>query len=473
MSGLDVNYKASPTGKLFHLAREYKVRCIRGPVGSGKSVACVIELILLALQQFPGKDGVRRSRAAIVRNTFPELRSTTIKTFQDWLSPDACKITFGSPITGRWRASLPDGTFVDAEFLFVSLDKPKDLRKLLSLEVSWAWANEARELPKEVIDGIDQRCGRYPPKKYGAPLVWTGIIMDTNPPDDMHWWAKWETNPPEGYKFFVQPPALLKIPPKRKGDPITYKVNPNAENLENHPKGERYYTEMVSGKDPAWIRVYLLNEFGLLMHGKAVYGDHFSETEHKSKHALCPIKNREIILGWDFGLTPSCVVMQVTPAGQVRLLDEITSESMGLRKFASEVVKPLLRRKYPTNKLISVGDPAGVARGQTDEKTCFEVLDEFGIESVPARSNDLTGRLEAVRFFLGRKADNGQPGFLIDPECKLVLKGMAGGYHFEVVQASGGFGRLKETPTKNIYSHIHDALQYAMMEIQDFQIGTR
>ena len=59
-------------------------RGIRGPVGSGKSVACCVEVFRRSLEQKKNKDGIRKSRWAIIRNTNPQLRTTTIKTWLDW-----------------------------------------------------------------------------------------------------------------------------------------------------------------------------------------------------------------------------------------------------------------------------------------------------------------------------------------------------------------------------------------------------
>ena len=65
------------------------VRGIMGPIGSGKSVACCAEIMMRSCEQAPGRDGVRRTRWAIIRNTYPELKSTTIKTWLDWF-PGGC-----------------------------------------------------------------------------------------------------------------------------------------------------------------------------------------------------------------------------------------------------------------------------------------------------------------------------------------------------------------------------------------------
>src|SRR5687768_16241780 len=109
------------------------VRALVGPVGSGKSSGCTIELIRRASQQTPGPDGVRRTRWAIIRNTYPQLRDTTRKTFEQWIPAD----------TGQWHEQeftfevdrkLADGTRMHCEVLFRALYRPEDVKKLLSLE---------------------------------------------------------------------------------------------------------------------------------------------------------------------------------------------------------------------------------------------------------------------------------------------------------------------------------------------------
>ena len=56
---------------------------------------------------------------------------------------------------------LPDGTTAHVEFLFRALDKPDDIKKLLSLEVTGGWLNEAREIPKAIMDMLIGRLGLY------------------------------------------------------------------------------------------------------------------------------------------------------------------------------------------------------------------------------------------------------------------------------------------------------------------------
>ena len=137
--------------------------------------------------QKPHTDGVRRSRWAAIRNTYSELKSTTIRTWVDWVPEELAPVRYDTPILSRMVVELPDKTTVDLEVLFISCDRPEDVKKLKSLELTGAWINEASELPKAILDMATGRVGRYPPKTQGGSS-WSGVIMDTNSPDDDHWY---------------------------------------------------------------------------------------------------------------------------------------------------------------------------------------------------------------------------------------------------------------------------------------------
>ena len=131
------------------------VRGLMGPVGSGKSYGCAAEIMLKAVQQKPSpRDGIRYSRFVIVRNTYPELRTTTIKTWQELFPEDVWgPMRWQPPITHHLKLPTRDNApGIDCEVIFMALSTPQDVRKLLSLELTGAWVNEARELPKAVID---------------------------------------------------------------------------------------------------------------------------------------------------------------------------------------------------------------------------------------------------------------------------------------------------------------------------------
>jgi hypothetical protein len=466
---MSITYRASPTSRRFH-ASKAKVRGLMGPVGGGKTVACIMELYTRALEQEPF-EGVRRSRFALIRQTYPMLLSTTLKTFESWIPPYVCPVTRAVPISGMLKVNLPDGTRVEAEFLFLALDDT-DVNKLKSLEVTGAFLNEASEISKDVLDVLTTRIGRYPQVIRGGP-TWHGLVMDTNPPDDGHWWYRLaEVEQPKGYEFFRQPPAVLLVPGKTDSEAPHYEPNdgsrgvPGAENIAFLPGatkanplgGWEYYMSLIQGKSAEWIKVYVQGEYGSIMSGKPVYPE-YSDSVHLAKEELLPYGGLPVILGFDFGLTPACIIAQQSPRGQLRVLDELVSDNMGVERFARDVVKPFLARpKYQKCSFHGVGDPAGAARAQSDETTCFQLLENEGIFASPAPSNSFQIRREAVAWFLSKMVD-GAPGMLLSPTCKVLRKGFLGDYHYRKLKISSG-ERFAETPEKNDASHPHDGLQY-------------
>lgn len=443
------------------------MRALRGPVGSGKSAACCIALFLVALNQKPSPDGIRRTRFAVIRNSYPELRTTTLNTWKDW---------FPEHVWGHIRMHPPPYTHVlkkgdlEIEVLFLALDRPEDVKKLLSLELTAAWINEAREVPKTIVDAVTMRVGRFPNVNQGGPS-WYGVVMDTNAPDEDHWWpimAGEAPTPdhfsredalllvrPDSWRFYNQPGGMVEVKNEH-GDLTGYRLNPAAENLKNLPPG--YYPDIIKGKARDWIQVYVLNRLGSLADGKPVYPD-FDRTLHTAREPLLPLPGVPIHVGVDFGLTPAAVFGQQI-RGRWLVLGELVAQDMGVVKFAPLLKKELAER-FPQHRVIVTGDPAGDYRAQTDETTPFQIFRSAGIIARPAPSNDPSVRIGVVEQVLNRLVDR-QPGLLIDPGCVFVTRGFEGGYHYRRLQVSGA-ERYEETPNKNKFSHPHDALQYMLL----------
>lgn len=428
-----------PTVREFHRSQAF-VRGIMGPIGSSKSTACVIEILRRSAEQAPSpSDGVRRSRWAIIRNSYPELKTTTIKTWTQWCPGQYGKLTYDSPITHHIKTAG-----LDIEVLFLALDRPDDQKKLLSLELTGAWVNESREIPKAIIDALTGRVGRYPSKNQGG-CTWSGILMDTNPPDDQHWWYTLaEGDTPEGWEFFQQPSGRSK----------------EAENLENLPPN--YYTRIMAGKDEDWIKVYVDGEYGVVTEGKPVY-PMYRDSVHCAKEEFEPATDLPILIGMDFGLTPAAILGQKFPDGRWQWFDEFVTDSCGLTRFKT-LLRQYLATKYPDHEVAGAwGDPAGAARDQ-DENTAFDLINADKDDSwntKPAPTNDFSARREVVIGCLNRLVD-GKPGLVISPRCRMIRKGFAGGYHFAMVR-SGSSEMFHDVPRKNKYSHPHDGGQYLLL----------
>lgn len=476
-----VEYNPSPTLTAFH-ASNALVRGIRGPFGSGKSVGCCWEIWTRAQEQRANQDGVRKSRCLVTRNTYGELTSTTIKTWLDWFPEDRFgKKVDGAPIRQVCRWDVGDGTTVELEMLFLALDRPEHLKKLLSLDITFAWMNEAREQPKAILDGLTGRVGRYPRAEDGG-ATWSGVIMDTNSPDDDHWWYLLaEVQQPQDFAFFSQPPG-----DSEEGENLDWLLQ-TPETLKlpvGHPlrraQGRKYYERMKSGKTDEWIKVYIKGQYGTVHDGKPVYGQEWNDRLHVAPEGLNPIQGLPLLIGFDFGLTPAAVICQQDARGRLLVIDELCGTDMAIRQFMQDALVPHLMRVYPTwwarrdakePMIQGFGDPAGQQKAQTDEKTCFQEVQAAGVRiRAPQhlKNNSFVARRSAVAWFLS-KLSSGQPTFLLDGKaCPVIRKGFNGGYKYRRIQVTGE-ERYTEEPAKNAYSHPHDGLQYVACEIGGIQ----
>ncbi|MGE4292680.1 MAG: hypothetical protein AB7E32_10775 [Desulfovibrio sp.] len=444
-----IRYVASPTLARFHASDAF-CRGVMGPVGSGKSTAMCMELIQRAQRQAPGPGNIRRTRFAVVRNTYRELADTTLKTWLDWFPEDL----FGRFSQTSMTHVLRFGD-VRMEVLFRSLERPGDLKKLLSLELTGAWFNEAREMPKTIVDAMSDRVERYPPERDGG-CTWAGVVMDTNPPDTDHWWYRLaEEQRPVGWEFFSQPGGLVERTPDGKGP--RFAPNPLAENLANLPRD--YYVKRMEGKSDDHVRVYYCSKYGSVQDGKPVYPE-FCTSVHVSGQTLHAVEDTPLHVGLDFGLTPAAVFGQRLVSGRWLWLGELVAEDMGMTRFAEEL-RRVLAERWPGLEVLVHGDPAGMQRSQVDERTPFDILRASGIDARPAPSNDPLLRREAVALPLTRMVD-GKPGLLVSSECRVLIKGMAGAYRYRRVEITGE-ERYRDEPDKNRYSHVCDAAQYLMI----------
>ena len=471
--GLKLDFSSAPTvGRFFN--SDSFVRGLMGPVGSGKSYACCAEIFRRAVQQRPSpRDGIKYSRFAIVRNTHPMLRTTTLKTWLELLPEDVWgPVKYAPPITHHIKLPPRDGAAgIDMEVIFLALDDPKDVRKVLSLELTGAWVNEARELPKAIIDGLTHRVGRYPSKADGGP-TWRGVIMDTNPPDDDHYWYRLaEKDTPTGrfkWEFFRQPGGVLEVPleelpedmPEAQGYTHQagkwWQTNPHAENLKNLPNG--YYDQLLGGKNLDWIRCYAKGEYTFVQEGRPVWPEY---DDAMVADDLEPLENLPVHVGLDFGLTPAAVFAQRLPNGRWNVLHELVSFDMGLERFCS-MLNSELETFFPRYQVLIWGDPAGQQRDQIFETTAFDHLKTHGMLARPTATNEFRTRREALAIPMGRLIE-GKPGFMIDRKCMRLRKSLGGGYHFKRVAIGAGQERFKDSPNKNEHSHVGDAAGYCLL----------
>ena len=355
-----------------------------GPVGSGKSVGCCVALYML-MRAFDSAG--LPSRWVVVRNTYRELEDTTFRTWEDWFGRYGSFMRQNMTYTYDFRHRH--------EVLFRALDRPQDVGKLLSLEISGAWLNEVREIPRAIFDMVQTRIGRYPRREaYGDDIPPFSLLMDSNPMDDFHWYYRLaEEVRPGNAAFYRQPGGLTS----------------DAENIANLPPD--YYPNIALGKDEAWIKVYVDGEYGFAVDGKPVWPA-FKDSRHVAQETL-KTAGRRIICGMDFGLTPAAVFVEQGPTGQYQVLSEVVTDDVAADEFGPLVLAHVAEA-YPGQEIEYWGDPAGSQRSQADKNTPFRVLATQGIACQPAiadsaKPNDFDIRVKAVSQLLLKLDMAGDP----------------------------------------------------------------
>ena len=440
----NIKYTPSKTCSEF-LASDAKNRVIMGPVGSGKSVVSCMELVRRATQQQPDERGIRKSRACVIRRTTKQLKDTTLKTWMEWFPEGIC---------GTYNRTDKIYTFkvgdVEMEILFRALDQDNSVSDLLSMELTFAWINECREIKPDIINTLSTRLGRYPKmvRDDEGNLIykptWSGMWADTNPPRVNTWWYRTMLNidhddgvsyADNGWEFFRQPSGR----------------SPLAENLDHLP-GDYYDPR---GRPDEFVRVYIDGEFGNDLAGCPVFS-HFRPDIHIASETLAPIPRWPVVVGMDLGLTPAAVFGQLDPFGRVVILAEAAEFGMPMDRFINTVIKPIVFSYFPSNNIIIAADPSGVARSPLDGRSVIGVIRNAGFQVIPACTNLLEPRINAVDTYLMRHVEGG-PALVIDPRCVRLKAALMGGYHYDPNKG--------EKPIKNEHSHIADALQYMMLHI--------
>jgi hypothetical protein len=442
---------------------------IVGPVGSAKTTALFFKLIYMAMKQAPSPDGIRRTKAVIVRNTLPMLKDTTLASWEYW---------FKDGVAGMWSATDKVFTLrygdVECQVLFRPLDTPDDVRRVLSLEINFAIIDEFVEIPKAIVDALSARLGRYR-QPDGTPVTIWGMWGSSNPGTEDVWWYDYLHGP--AVRRYKRPPGTVAptVVPDSAGDvaialqastlePIASYyhqpggLSPDAENLENLPGGRQYYLDAVAGKSEVWVRQFVDAEWGFSIAGKAVVPGFRSDLHVALPNTLQPNPYFPLVVGLDPGITGSAMVIgQQDYDGRIKVFAELVQEGMGAERLVQERLQPLLRNKFPqVSHVIVAADPAAASRTPTDERTVVKIFRQHYDVDVES-NNRLPLRLDAIDHYISTLVE-GRPALQVDPSCQILIRALKGGWRYSA-------DLKRETlrghdPEKNAYSHPGDAFGY-------------
>lgn len=460
---------------------------IMGPVGGGKTVAGIARCFKIGFAQHPIYDQrrkcfVKKCRIAVVRDTYPNLDRTVIKTWHQWVPKEIGHWSGDAPRTHKFTVNVGSPGkkgfhLLDMEMIFVGIGDNSVEDVLRGLELTALWPNEWDLVPRDLLEYGVGRVGRYPSREAdGAECALAQIFGDFNAPDeDNHVYELFVNksldadlvtaiNEETGGKqtlieFFEQPGGLEE----------------NAENLHNLKGGRAYYLKQAAIMSSDKKRRMIDNKFGAVKDGMPVYPE-FSNSRHVSEEPLQPVRGLALRIGMDAGLTPAAVIGQRNSLGQTMILAELATflevedqlDGVGPTVFG-EALADLLASRFPGYPVeFAAVDPtaANGTDGSGNEMSWLQIVAKVAkirIRPAPVPNNDLTIRLEAVRRPLMASREGGRPALIISPVCKILRRGFNSGYKYRRTVLAGGDGRYENKPHKNQFSHVHDALQYLMV----------
>ena len=417
---------------------------INGPIGSAKTTSCCRRAPISARGMPPMRDGVRRYTLGVVRMTYTELWGTTIKSWKklyDW------EAGVGRFVGTRGRDADHIITFDDGYGLvelraeFRSFGEYAEADDFKGFEFTDVWLNEWTTLPETYMENLIGRVGRAPLPEHllGRP---GRIFGDCNAPDVLNYvyrdFFDLATRKP-GYQLFRQPGG-------------------REAGAENPAMGRAYYDRaaMLNAHRPWWVRAMVDNKPGFIAEGDLIYPE-YDDDAHCSLTPLPVYKHIPIVVGIDGGLTPAAVYQQELPDGRVHDLAEVTIKRGGPEELG-EAMLAYEAKRFRDCEFFDVIDPSADAGADTKAGSVhMRLAKKLGRKVTLAPTNEPQSRWAAVRAPLKRK-----DGYRLDgTACPGLRRGFSQTYAFRKIRGSNE----RSSAAKGFDSHVHDAKQYAALEL--------
>lgn len=471
---------------------------IIGPIGSGKTFTLMGKLVNACLDIPPMSDGVKRARVVIARATTPDLESPR-QTFEGYME----QLTGRDYEIGHWRRSPPtprfkwsrfrkivehdgrrevvaeddfywDGCRCEFDFSFIPLDAPDSRNKLFSMDLSFVWLSEFRQMDRGAYEDAAGRVGRFPSFQDMGGLedpsrMYTKYVLgDSNSCEENEWpykfWEEYQAGKFGKSVLYVRQPGVLR----QSGRKWLMK---EADEIENSTYLEpTYYSDLLKKFSDDRKRVFLANEWGLVGYGRRVLPN-YSDEVHGS--AELEWSTGTLILTLDPGLSLGFLVSQWDADGKIfRVMRELVIDDNATINSAIPRFHTLLekcRLESGAQGHIMWVDQSANRRSEVDGRTVMRALRESGFDARAVVDNTLYTRIESADSLL-QQMIGGQPAVQIDRGCVRLREALSQGYVYSSAQHVKSRGKRETVynsePKKDNHSHIADAFQYACMTVK-------
>lgn len=439
---------AGPVSDAFIMSRGTR-DLLSGPVGSGKTTACVKRALVSAIRMPPLKGTNQRVYSLFTwRQTYAQLWGTTIKSWLKVLDPEkgVGSIKGSSPRSAVYSLDFEDQHGpIRLTNTFIAFGDDADPDDLGGTECTDAYLNEMNTLRKDLFINLARTVGRYPNRgELGLPddprVPYGRIFGDSNAPAPDNWTYDdfWGPEKPDGYRHFRQPGGFA----------------PDAENL--GAVGRAYYSAQATAnaKRPWWIRIKLHHRPGYNRDVDTVY-DKYDDDLNVSLIPLEVFPILPVLVGVDGGLTPAAAFMQELSDGQLRILDEVVLERGDEMDLARGMQVIMGKPRYAGCEFRVRCDPSMDAGADTTRGSMASRLgDALGLTVELAPTNDPETRHRPIREGIER----GSRGLLVDATyCPVIRRALNGTYHYQRTHGSNDRSGVRKTPD----SHVMEAAEYA------------
>lgn len=336
---------------------EFRVLSLMASRGEGKTTAVLAAIVMLGQRLVAeGLGHLLPIRVAVVRDTFTNLKRTTIATFEKQAA-NGMPIRF---LEGGHQAILEPY----AHFFFFGVETRADVDRLQGFECGVLWLEEVA--PGAEIDvGIPAETfavGATSIRQEGIPKR---ILLSFNPPDEDHWvMTVEETLQEHGLENIVHHRFGIKTGEKSEHFRHLAKIcarqgmlddarawESAAEEFDDYRKRNEVFLESIGRSD--LVDRLAKGKIGGVAMGEAVVST-FDYASHVTQpgEILRPMPGEELWRCHDGGLTPSTCWVGITAAGNVNVYGSRTSINKAMAQHIVDEVLPFQSKKYVGEKVV-------------------------------------------------------------------------------------------------------------------------